>query len=284
MKLLILMIVASWAFGATRVLDVIYNGSGQRANGVLTMEWPGYTTVGGKSVAGSRRDVRISNGVVDVLLEPTIGATPVGVVITARMTLFGSSVASVERWNVPDVAVTNLATLRLAPSAGAGQPIAGLSFEEETPTGIRNGINLVFTLTKVPLTGSLDLYRNGTRYILGQDYLLNAATRTITLQGGAAVPQSADTLRAKYMSGVGSVFATSAGNYVDSETPSGSVNGSNTAFQLTRMPYPATSLVLIRNGIVLSSGVDFTVSGSTISFVSGAVPQAGDILRAWYRW
>lgn len=284
MKLLLLFAYAVSALGTTRVLDVIYNGNGQRASGVLILEWPAYTTSTGKAIAGSRREIRISNGVVDFSIEPTIGATPGGVTITAKIALVGTSVTSVERWNVPDVTVTNLATLRLAPSSGAGQALAGLTWEEETPTGTKDGVNTIFMLQRGPLAGSLDLYRNGLRYIPSVDYQFNALTRTITFQAGSILPQSSDSFRAKYMSGAGSIFATSASNYVDAETPSGAINGINLAFQLTRVPSPPKSLVLIRNGIVLSPTVDFTLSGSTINFVTGAQPQTGDIIRAWYRW
>jgi hypothetical protein len=71
--------------------------------------------------------------------------------------------------------------------------------------------------------------------------------------------------------------------FTDGETPSGLVNGSNTTFTLAGTPVPAASLELYRNGLVQTSGVDYSLSGNTISFLSAAAPQSGDILQAYYR-
>lgn len=73
------------------------------------------------------------------------------------------------------------------------------------------------------------------------------------------------------------------GAFVDSETPSGLINGSNLVFTLGGTPNPATSLELYRNGIRLSPTVDYTLTTNTITFVSGAQPQPNDVLRATYR-
>jgi hypothetical protein len=47
---------------------------------------------------------QLRNGVVDLLLEPTEGATPAGVTYTARFSLVGSTGVTVENWAVPDSA------------------------------------------------------------------------------------------------------------------------------------------------------------------------------------
>ena len=71
---------------------------------------------------------------------------------------------------------------------------------------------------------------------------------------------------------------------IDGETPSGSVNGINTTFVLSRSPSPNTSLILARNGLVMTLNVDFTLSGNTVTFLAGSIPQSGDTLVAWYRY
>jgi hypothetical protein len=71
--------------------------------------------------------------------------------------------------------------------------------------------------------------------------------------------------------------------FVDDETPAGTVNGTNAVFTLVNAPSPSASLVLFRNGIRQRVGVDYTISGSTITFLAVAVPQSGDILVADYR-
>jgi hypothetical protein len=48
-------------------------------------------------------------------------------------------------------------------------------------------------------------------------------------------------------------------------------------------PSPATSLQLFRNGLLQKAGLDFTLTGSSISFQPGSVPQPGDLLQASYR-
>lgn len=68
------------------------------------------------------------------------------------------------------------------------------------------------------------------------------------------------------------------------EAPSGTINGSNTDFTLAHTPVSAPALLLFKNGLAQTqgSGNDYTVTGSTITFETGAVPQTGDTLLAWY--
>ena len=73
------------------------------------------------------------------------------------------------------------------------------------------------------------------------------------------------------------------GVFQDAETPSGTIDGVNDTFTLAVAPDPAGSLELNKNGVVQKPGVDFTLSSSTITFLAGAIPQAGDSLLAWYR-
>ncbi len=71
--------------------------------------------------------------------------------------------------------------------------------------------------------------------------------------------------------------------FQDAETPAGTIDGSNAVFTLAAAPNPGGSLELVKNGVMQKAGVDYTVSGNTITFTSGAIPQAGDALLAWYR-
>jgi hypothetical protein len=44
--------------------------------------------------------------------------------------------------------------------------------------------------------------------------------------------------------------------------------------------------MLIRNGLLQTAGIDYTLSGNTITFLAGAIPQSTptpDGLVAWYR-
>ncbi len=70
--------------------------------------------------------------------------------------------------------------------------------------------------------------------------------------------------------------------FVDNETPTGTVNGVNVTFTLANTP-TANSEHLYLNGIRQLKGIskDYTISGSTITFVSA--PLTNDILIADYR-
>lgn len=90
-------------------------------------------------------------------------------------------------------------------------------------------------------------------------------------------------------SGTGVVSAAAAGtdymapsNFVTRETPSGSVNGSNTSFTLANTPISGTEMVFL-NGILQEpgSGNDYTISGTTITYLTA--PVSGDRLRVTYQ-
>ena len=72
-----------------------------------------------------------------------------------------------------------------------------------------------------------------------------------------------------------------ASNIVTEETPSGSVNGSNTSYTLAYTP-TSGSLKLYLNGIRLKSGAgnDYTISTNTITMTTA--PISGDVLIADY--
>ena len=71
--------------------------------------------------------------------------------------------------------------------------------------------------------------------------------------------------------------------FVDAQTPSGTVNGTNTTFTLANTPAPTSSLEVYRNGLLQTNGVDYTVAGTTITFLSVSIPQTGDLIETYYR-
>lgn len=62
------------------------------------------------------------------------------------------------------------------------------------------------------------------------------------------------------------------------ETPSGSVNGSNTDFTLSHTP-TANTLHLYLNGVFQTPGVDYNLSGTTITFITA--PDAGAVFAIY---
>lgn len=70
--------------------------------------------------------------------------------------------------------------------------------------------------------------------------------------------------------------------FVDRETPSGTVNGSNVTFTLANTPISGTESVYL-NGILQDPGAgnDYQISGTTITY--GVAPLTGDKIRVSYR-
>ncbi|HET8548800.1 MAG TPA: hypothetical protein VFL57_12375 [Bryobacteraceae bacterium] len=166
-------------------------------------------------------------------------------------------------------------------SDGGTRPCAGgvVFVDGETPGGVIDGANVTFTLASVPApASSLLLFRNGLLLRPGLDYSLSAQTITLNT---ASAPAPADTLIANYRFFDPAAAGT---NFIDGETPGGSVNGVNKVFTLANAPAPTTSLQVFRNGLRMKSGLDYTAAGTTLSFVDAAVPQSGDVLLVSYRF
>jgi len=72
--------------------------------------------------------------------------------------------------------------------------------------------------------------------------------------------------------------------YVDSENPSGTIDGVSTTFLLAFTPSPPSSLSVFRNGLRLTPGLDYSLLGNAISFFGAATPIPGDTLNASYRY
>lgn len=69
--------------------------------------------------------------------------------------------------------------------------------------------------------------------------------------------------------------------FVDDEVPAGAVDGLNTTF--TCASATPQGLEVFRNGIRENVGVDYLVSGGTVTFLAVAIPQTGDLLKVKYR-
>jgi hypothetical protein len=163
---------------------------------------------------------------------------------------------------------------------GTSGPCASVSttfIDGEVPAGIINGSNASFTLANVPNPSiSLALFRNGLLLTQGGDYTL--ASNAITFLTGA-IPQLNDILAAYYRLAV-SIPGVS---FVDQQAPTGAINGVNAVFTLSQAPIPTTSLAVYRNGLLMTAGIDYTLSGAVITFMAGLVPQSSDTLSCSYR-
>lgn len=70
------------------------------------------------------------------------------------------------------------------------------------------------------------------------------------------------------------------GNIFVQEQPSGTVNGVNDTFTLTSNPIFTQACIVFLNGVFLTQGVHYTISGNTITFT--APPDTGQQLAAFY--
>ena len=165
-----------------------------------------------------------------------------------------------------------------APCGGSSSSGSGPTFVDgEIPTGSLSGVNAAFQLGNIPNPAtSAYLYRNGLLMRQGTDYSLSNSSITFA---STSLPQPNDILLASYRMGTNSSGVV----FVDGEIPTGTVDGSNTAFTLSQAPNPPASLELYRNGIHLRSTLDFTASGASIVFLPGQAPRPGDILVCSYR-
>jgi len=167
-----------------------------------------------------------------------------------------------------------------APCGTGGTPMGSITYVDgEVPAGAVNGVNVTYTLAAAPVpASSLTVYRNGILQDPSRDFLLVNNMLTFT---AASTPQAGDTLVLNYRIVQSGATGPS---FADSETPAGTLDGANAAFTLAQAPTPASSLYLYRNGLMLKRGLDYSLDGTTIQFVAGAVPQAGDSLLAYYRY
>lgn len=74
------------------------------------------------------------------------------------------------------------------------------------------------------------------------------------------------------------------GSFADAETPSGTINGTNTTFTLAHTPNPGADLQLYLNGqqLIAGASADYTLATATITTASA--PKTNDVLIAFYRF
>jgi hypothetical protein len=156
------------------------------------------------------RDVRVSQGTV-VGPPPVISPVQIGDVVglSSELTVrpqkgIGFAIgraAVINSAGQVDGATGNLGDcVRVdgssGPCGGGGGGLVPLFSDGETPAGLINGSNLIFTLNFAPSpASSLDLYRNGLLMKAGSDYAISGQTITFFV---ASTPQAGDLLQASY--------------------------------------------------------------------------------------
>jgi hypothetical protein len=251
----------------TTVQDVLYKADGTRFNGAVTISWTSFEAIDSSAIATQSTTVKVVDGNLRVQLVPTTSSNP-PVLYTARYNSDGR-IQFEETWSVPSSAQPlRLRDVRVSTNASLG---------EETDPGNAGAVSVPIAETDVAgLIADLGARPlKGPGYAVGRVALVNPLGALESVIGSPS-----DCVRVDGSSGP---CGSPAPSFVDGDSPSGIVDGSNTMFSLSAIPDPAASLAVYRNGMLMKSGADYTASGRTVQFISDAAPQPGDTLLASYR-
>jgi hypothetical protein len=263
------LVLASFPLAAapalTTIQDVLYKADGTRFNGAVTISWNSFQAADNSTVVTQSTTVKVVDGVLRVRLEPTTTASP-AVNYSVTYTSDGR-VQFQETWSVPSSTTPlRVRDVRLA-SAATSATSATAGDTGTTPIPESSVVGLIADLGARPLKGAG--FAAGAAAIVDPTGMLASAT------GNAS--------DCVHVDGSSGPCGGSDLTFVDSQALTGIVDGSNTSFGLAAVPDPTTSLAVYRNGMLQMVGQDFTLTGSTVQFLSATTPQPGDTLLASYR-
>jgi hypothetical protein len=265
-KMLLLAVLCGLAWGQTgltTIQDTLFEADGTLFNGTLTIQWSTFDANNIGTIVQQSTSVTVVNGNLLVQLVPNNTATPPANIYTVMYESDGRE-QFMEQWTVPvstvplKVAVVRVGSQPATTTTGTG------SNTSSSPIPESSVINLQSDLAQRPVEGA----GFGTNAVAIVD--ANGLLETAAGDPGDCV--FAD----------GSTGPCSQPTYSDAETPGGTIDGVNTTFTLANTPL-GSSLMLFRNGLNTNANLDYTLTGSSIQFAAGALPQPGDILTASYR-
>jgi hypothetical protein len=247
----------------TTIQDVLYKADGTPFNGTVTISWTTFSGPDNSTIPTQSKTVRVIDGNLRIQLVPNTSSTPAAI-YTVTYNSDGNYQFQ-ENWAVPasstPLHISDVRTAMTTTGTGAGADTGdNTSILESGVTG------LVADLAA--------------RAIKGPGYV--AGTAVIDTNGliEGAVGNSTDCV---HVDGSSGPCGNAVPSFIDGNSPTGVVDGSNTAFGLSAVPDPVTSLAVYRNGVLQKTGQDYNLSGSTVTFVAAATPQPGDTLLASYR-
>jgi hypothetical protein len=264
-KMLLLAAVCGMAWGQTgltTIQDTLFKADGTRFNGTLSIHWNTFDTTSPGTVVQQSTTVTVVNGNLQVSLAANAAALPPANVYMVQYQSDGREQFQ-ETWTVPvstiplRVSVVRTGTLPAGPSS-SGQT------GNQTPILESTVIGLQADLAQRPI--------KGVGYGTNRVALVNDSGQIETVVG--------DVGDCVFVDGTAGPCGQPA--FADAETPGGIVDGLNNTLTLASTPL-GTSLMLFRNGLYMTPGFDYNLTGSAIQFAAGAVPQPGDTLTASYR-
>lgn len=197
--------------------------------------------------------------------QAALGFTPENVANKSTTTTLGTSNTLYPTQNAVKTYVDNL--------TGATQT------RNEVPTGTVNGTNATFTLAATPAANSQRIYKNGVRLKAGSgnDYTISGTTITM-----ATAPATGTVLLADYEVASGT-FAQGVSTFITNEVPSGTINGSNTAFTTVKS-YVAGTLEVYINGVKQQRTTHYTeTTPASGTFSMSDAPITGDLIEVRYQ-
>lgn len=251
----------------TTIQDILYKADGTRFNGEIFISWNAFQAGDTSNIATAQVHLPIVNGVLNVQLVPTTTASA-GANYQVTYNSQGQFQFN-QVWAVPPSSIP----LKVSAVLVSSGTVVGGGGGAGALTGsipISSVIGLTSALAVLPI--------EGVGYAPGLAAVINASGQLSGASGNLG-----DCVRVDGSSGPcggGGVLP----QFSDGETPTGAINGANTTFGLAFTPSPTTSLQLYLNGLRMDQGVDYTITGSTVTFASVSVPQTGDVLLASYRY
>jgi hypothetical protein len=252
----------------TTIQDVLFRADGTRFNGTVSIAWKPFVSGSSAYIPQHTVKLDIVNGVLRTRLVPTTNATA-GANYEVTFASKGKDLFT-ETWAVPpSVNPLKVRDVRVSSGTVIGNPpVFGQLSQIADVEGLENELLLR------PMRGF--------NFGPGRAAMINSTGQLDAVQGNLSDCVRVDGSASPCSTGDGGGVGSGVG-FVDGEIPTGSVNSSNATFTLASMPAPAASLLLYRNGLLMRSGLDYNLSGQTITFLTASLPQTGDALLASYR-
>ena len=247
--------------GLTTIQDTLFRADGTRFNGTLTINWVTFDSTNLGTIVQQSRTVQVVNGNLQIQLVPNATATPPANIYTVNYQSSGYQQFT-ENWTVPVSSTPLTVSVVRTGNASAGTGTGGNSNVTTLPESAVIGLQA--DLAQRPLKG-VGFGTNAVAVVDDNGNLVTAVgdPGTCVFVDGTTGPCTGDT-------------------FADAETPAGTVDGTNNVLTLAYTPL-GSSMLLFRNGLYMTPNFDYTLSGQTITFVTGGTPQAGDTLTASYR-
>jgi|SRR5579863_800717 len=264
-KMLLLAALCGLAWGQTgltTIQDTLFQADGTLFNGTLTIQWSTFDANNIGTIVQQSTSVTVVNGNLLVQLAPNNTAPPPADIYTVMYESDGREQFT-EAWTVP------VSTVPLK------VPVVRIGSQPATTTG--TGTNT--SSTPIPESSVINLQADlAQRPVAGAGFGTNAVA--VVDANGLLETAAGDPGDCVFVDGTSGPCGQL--TFSDAETPGGTIDGVNTMFTLANTPL-GSSLMLFRNGLNTSANLDYTLTGSSIQFAAGALPQPGDILTASYR-